>query len=53
MEVINYKDYRFLQVCESPNIVISLKSEKQFCELDEEVKPIIQKELYTIIILYT
>jgi len=38
MEVINYKDYRFLQVCESPNIVISLNSEKQFCELNKEGK---------------
>ena len=38
MEVIDLKDYRFLKVCESPNIVISLKSEKQFCDQDKEGK---------------
>ena len=38
MEVIDFKDYRFLKVCESPNIVISLKSEKQFCDQDKEGK---------------
>ena len=38
MEVLVYKQYRFLKVCESPNIVISLKSEKQFCDLDKEAK---------------
>ena len=38
MEVIDFKEYRFLKVCESPNIVISLKSEKQFCDLDKEGK---------------
>ena len=38
MEVIDYKDYRFLKVYESPNIVISLNGEKQFCDLDKEGK---------------
>ena len=38
MEVIDYKGYRFLKVCESPNIVISLNSAKQFCNLSEEGK---------------
>ena len=38
MEVIDYKGYRFLKVCESPNIVISLNSTEQFCNLSEEGK---------------
>ena len=38
MEVINFKDYRFLKVCESPNIVISLNGAKQFCDLNKEDK---------------
>ena len=40
MEVIDYKGYRFLKVCESPNIVISLNSAKQFCNLSEEGKQV-------------
>ncbi len=38
MEVIDYKGYRFLKVCESPNIVISLNSTEQFCNLSGEGK---------------
>ena len=38
MEVIDFKDYRFLKVCESPNIVISLNGAKQFCDLNKEDK---------------
>ena len=38
MEVIDYKDYRFLKVYESPNIVISLNSTRQFCALNKEGK---------------
>jgi len=38
MEVIDIKDYRFLKVCESPNIVISLNCAKQFCYLNKEDK---------------
>lgn len=48
MEVINYKDYRFLRVCESPNIVISLKSEKQFCDLDKEGKDDLLKQAFGV-----
>ena len=35
MKIIDYKDYRFLKVCESPNIVISLNSTRQFCALSK------------------
>lgn len=38
MEVIDFKDYRFLKVYESPNIVISLNGTKQFCDLNKEDK---------------
>ena len=38
MEVIDFKDYRFLKVYESPNIVISLNGTKQFCDLYKEDK---------------
>lgn len=38
MEVIDFKDYRFLKVYESPNIVISLNGTKQFCNLNKEDK---------------
>jgi YfiH family protein len=38
MEVIDFKDYHFLKVCESPNIVISLNGTKQFCDLNKEDK---------------
>ena len=38
MEVIDFKDYRFLKVYESPNIMISLNGTKQFCDLNKEDK---------------
>ncbi len=38
MEVIDFKDYRFLKVCESPNIMISLNGTKQFCDLNKDDK---------------
>ena len=38
MEVIDFKDYRFLKVYESPNIMISLNGTKQFCDLNKDDK---------------
>ena len=38
MEVIDFKDYRFLKVRESPNIMISLNGTKQFCDLNKDDK---------------
>ena len=46
MEVIDYKGYRFLKVCESPNIVISLNSTEQFCNLSEEGKQDLLNQAY-------